>query len=138
MKSRSNQQLLGNNLSVEELNSDCLPIVTNNDVDRYYSWDGTKLTPEAAAYPCGLVAKSYFNDTIAIKKEDGTAVDINKNGIAWQSDIDNKFKNIPESEGDWKKIQWTDVTNGKFIFSNLIPFLLNRGIHRLDENSWST
>jgi hypothetical protein len=34
---------------------------------------------------------------------------IDETGIAWQSDIDNKFKKPPNSNA----IQWMDVTNGK-------------------------
>ena len=34
-----------------------------------YSLDGTLLDPELAAYPCGIVAKSYFNDTFELYKQ---------------------------------------------------------------------
>ena len=65
VKSRSNKQLLGNDLTVEEL-SDCEPIVTNAQVDKYFSINGTALDPDAPAFPCGLVAKSIFNDTFEL------------------------------------------------------------------------
>jgi hypothetical protein len=51
------------------------------------------------AIPCGLVAKSYFNDTFKLVRK-GAAGDrdvpivINENNIAWTSDIESKFKNI--------------------------------------------
>lgn len=62
VKSRSNEQLMGNNLEVSALD-DCDPIKTNKDLGRETSIDGTKLDEDAAAFPCGLVAKSVFNDT---------------------------------------------------------------------------
>jgi len=65
------------------------------------------------AIPCGLVAKSFFNDTFELYKfntepVDGTEpvmdidpdkglatkIEITDNNIAWASDIEYKFKNI--------------------------------------------
>ena len=65
VKSRSNYQLMGNELTVEEL-SECDPIVTNREADQWYSINGTLLDPDAPAFPCGLVAKSLFNDTFTL------------------------------------------------------------------------
>ncbi len=39
--------------------------------------------------PCGLVAKSFFNDKYAINKN----TEIVQKGIAWDSDKEYKFKN---------------------------------------------
>lgn len=62
------------------------------------------------------MAKSLFNDTIAITDKSDNPIAINKQNIAWQSDIDNKFKNLPADSGkDWTKVQWTDVENEAFI-----------------------
>lgn len=59
---------------------------------------------ELPAIPCGLIAKSFFNDTFELYKchEDDcfTNIDLRKrivihsNDIAWTSDINDKFKNI--------------------------------------------
>ena len=65
VKSRSNEQLMGNNLDVSQLD-DCDPIKTNNDLGRNETIDGSELVGEAAAFPCGLVAKSVFNDTYVL------------------------------------------------------------------------
>jgi hypothetical protein len=62
------------------------------------------------AIPCGLVAKSFFNDTFElykfdsepadkedmtkIKLDDNTKIPIKETNIAWASDIEYKFKNI--------------------------------------------
>lgn len=70
--------------------------------------------------PCGLVAKSLFTDKYQFRKEKSTEfIPINSKGIAWQSDIDYKFKNVANgtvvngTAKNWDKIQWTDMTNGK-------------------------
>ena len=53
-------------MTVEELRS-CDPVKTNGDLGLDYAFDGiTLLDPEAPAYPCGLVAKSLFNDTLSL------------------------------------------------------------------------
>ena len=55
------------------------------------------MDPDFPAIPCGLVAKSYFNDTFELwlKSPDG---DVNQTitttSIAWSSDLEFKFKNI--------------------------------------------
>ena len=75
VKSRSNKQLLGNLLTEEELTDDCSPIVLNRDIGRFVSVD--KVTPlkmDEPAFPCGLVAKSLFNDTFSLAKTDGEEV----------------------------------------------------------------
>lgn len=72
------------------------------------------LDPSAVAIPCGLVAKSLFNDTYQLNRnEDFSAdglVEFDFSDIAWKSDVDFKFKNLP---GDWEKRQWTDMTDRK-------------------------
>jgi hypothetical protein len=50
------------------------------------------------AFPCGLVAKSFFNDTFNISTPATPAIDvyyINQTDIAWESDKLYKFKNSP-------------------------------------------
>lgn len=48
------------------------------------------------AVPCGLVAKSYFNDTFKIFNNEDLSkeIKINDDNIAWTSDIESKFHNI--------------------------------------------
>jgi len=69
------------------------------------------LTPESPAVPCGLNAKSLFNDTFVLKWGT-TAVPINEKNIAWQVDRDHRFSN---TDGDWESVQWTDMENEHFI-----------------------
>lgn len=106
---------MGNELGVSEL-SDCDPIITNANLGKDESVDKSALDPNAPAFPCGLVAKSYFNDTFEIwttNESTGDAetnITIADNDIAWESDVKYKFKNLGEG---WESKQWTDVTNRK-------------------------
>jgi len=67
VKSRSNKQLMGENMAVADLD-DCDPIIKNKDLNSdstitaKLSIGGNVLDEEAAAFPCGLVAKSFFTD----------------------------------------------------------------------------
>lgn len=115
VKSRSNTQLMGEYLAVDELD-DCDPIKQNKDLkEGTKSVTGADLDPEAAAYPCGLVAKSFFDDKFTSFKrvEQGKAdedFEINDKGIAWESDVEYKFKNL---QGDDYAKQWMNVEDGK-------------------------
>ena len=80
---------------------------------------------EDPAIPCGLVAKSYFNDTFNLYQKitgpDGSEQlklkEIESKRIAWSSDLDFKFANIkndfPAGISDYQEIQWMDMTDGK-------------------------
>lgn len=62
---------MGNWLAADsEEIKDCDPIITNKDLEFNWNLDKEPLDPDAAAFPCGLVAKSYFNDTFAIYSKD--------------------------------------------------------------------
>lgn len=77
VKSRSNEQLMGTELTIDQLD-DCDPIKSNKDLGRIKAYDdSTLLDQEAAAFPCGLVAKSFFNDTFTMKNDEGTSIEIN-------------------------------------------------------------
>jgi len=79
-----------------------------------FSVNGKTLDPEAAAYPCGLVAKSLFNDTFSLQDvTNSKKIDINSENIAWESDREYKFKNMDDP--DWQSKQWHDVTDPHFI-----------------------
>ena len=57
--------------------------------------NGTPLEPDEPAFPCGLVAKSLFNDTFTlIRLDSGETIQIDEDNIAWKSDVEYKFKNL--------------------------------------------
>ena len=94
-----------------------------------------KMKQDDPAIPCGLVAKSFFNDTYALRscnandvncqvnsktESQGSIIDISESGIAWESDVKFKFKNIkeeklPEGVSSWEEIQWHDMKDEHFI-----------------------
>jgi hypothetical protein len=66
--------------------ANCDPIVHNSDIDKIYAFDGkTLLNKYDIAIPCGLIAKSVFNDTFRMGRDIATTneVPINSDDIAW-------------------------------------------------------
>jgi hypothetical protein len=43
--------------------------------------------------PCGLVARSFFNDRFELLRSDDSVVPWTQDGIAWESDVKHKYKN---------------------------------------------
>ena len=113
IKSKSIKQLKGNIMKESDIKDDCDPIILNKDIyEGVNSSDGLKtLDPDGVAHPCGLIAKSYFNDTYEIKKQGGNEeITISPNGIAWSVDKD-KYKN---SE-NYSEHQWLNVEAERFM-----------------------
>ena len=105
VKSRSNKQLMGEQLEAGSTDvDDCDPIMLNSDLetDQQKNLLGTPFTEaelKNVAFPCGLVAKSFFTDKFkSFTSADGTSYEINEKGIAWDSDVEYKFKNLPDDE----------------------------------------
>jgi len=86
VKSRNDNQLRG--LPVPDYSdlSDCDPYISQGD-----STDDNLFY-----FPCGLIAKSVFNDTFSLRNSDGVPILLRKTGIAWDSDREKKFKNPPD------------------------------------------
>lgn len=84
------------------------------------SLSNKKLEPDWPAIPCGLVAKSVFNDTYELYDSNNKRIAIDETNIAWSSDIQYKFKNLddkslPEPYKSYKDVQWLDMQNEHFI-----------------------
>lgn len=62
VKSKSVNQLQGENISSTDF-SDCKPVVTYKDL-RKYRVIPSEFKDEDNAWPCGLIAASYFNGMI--------------------------------------------------------------------------
>jgi len=110
-------QLRGEDLEADDL-SDCDPIIYNQDLPVTTAVDGSALDPAAVAIPCGNAARAFFNDTyILIRNDDNKTYEISDKGIAWESDVEHKFKNIDLSR------QWLDMENERFIaWMKIAPF----------------
>ena len=114
IKSKSEAQLKGNNISEEE-SQNCEPLITNSDmgVGGETSIDGnTILNPTDIAIPCGLMAKNYFNDnftnwTIISSTSKGN-ITVNETNISRKSDRE-RYRNINISK------QWLNMTDEHFL-----------------------
>lgn len=71
----------------------------------------TELDPDAIAYPCGLVAKTFFNDTFELYLGQ-QHIEFDTSDIAWNSDVEFRFKNQADN---WDQKQWLDVEDPHFI-----------------------
>jgi hypothetical protein len=111
IKSKSLDQLKGKVLTVNEISSDCDPIITVEDLGVNTTIGGYVLNATEPANPCGLIARSLFNDTYQVMSSDDI-IEINENNIAWDSDKNNKrFVKPPNAS----LIQWTDVESEHFM-----------------------
>lgn len=112
VKSKSQLQLMGDDMAKSEL-TDCDPVLTMKDLgmEKKYRMGGLDLKDDDVANPCGLIAKTFFNDTYSMVDFNGNAVVISEDDIAWPSDKERKFKN----QDNWQKKQWIDVENEHFI-----------------------
>jgi hypothetical protein len=120
VKSKSNEQLSGKVLLESQVKSDCEPIVLNKDLPNgTVSLNGKALDPNKVAHPCGLIARSFFNDYFQLFKKDisnKTEIKISDKDIAWSADKEMKFKK-PEKTDDYNPDDnlWIDPTNERFI-----------------------
>lgn len=85
VKSRDDNQLLGEKVTGDDISSDCEPYDKNdaNDTSLPYA-------------PCGAIANSLFNDSFTLFYENGDenqTVAVNNMGIAWPTDKSTKFDN---------------------------------------------
>jgi len=113
MKSKSEKQLEGNDISYKEAEV-CEPARTNRQMGKKYSYiseenNQKELKLDDVAIPCGLMAKSFFNDTFEFKFKlnnvDLNDKKVNEKNIARKSDIEKYNRNIDPER------QWHDLTD---------------------------
>lgn len=85
VKSRNDAQLRGDVVSKYASLEDCDPLKSL----------GNSQDPQNFYLPCGLIAWSKFNDTFSLKNDNGSDINLRKDGIAWASDVKQKFNNPP-------------------------------------------
>lgn len=115
VKSRNFAQLRGDVHVDSTGNSKCVGAkyvweIFDNITSLYKTYTGNPLNGDDYANPCGLIAKSYFNDTnfkVVDSKEN--EIFINEKGIANDYDRQFMFKRLANSS----LTQWIDVENGK-------------------------
>ena len=96
MASVSYKQLRGEEITEETDTSSCDPVVYNKDInfnseENLKSVSGTDLDKEAVAHPCGIAARSIFNDFFVLKDSSDTEIPISSKGIAWEDDLKYRY-----------------------------------------------
>ena len=115
VKSKSDTQLNGKTMTLEEMQStqDCDPVLTNEQMgfkEGDKSITNKTLNMKELAVPCGLIAKSFFNDRFVDWKVNGENITVNEKDIAWKADKELKYKNTNNMD-----MQWIDLTDEHFI-----------------------
>ena len=79
---------MGEKITEDSDTKSCFPVVLNKDLKiTTKSVGGEILDPDGVAHPCGIAARSVFNDTFTLTKPDGSNVNISAKGIAWEDDL---------------------------------------------------
>lgn len=108
-KSRDPKQLMGATRTYSEIETNCDPIITMEDLGLDVN---ISYTSGQVASPCGLIARSYFNDTFSLlKPQTYEPVEILQDGIAWPIEKSDKFIH----QENWQTDQWIDVENEHFM-----------------------
>jgi len=116
MDNKSNKQLKGEEVSKEDLekNNDCDGALYNKDFDFL---DSEKYPEDEVAFPCGLIAKSFFRDNFTLWQMSGKEINVTTEEIANKKDRDD-LSNV-----GLKDSQWLDVTDEHFIiWKRISPF----------------
>jgi hypothetical protein len=105
-------QLEGEDPSEDDIEETCSGYTTIEDmelnIDRLEALKLEKgLDEDDKANPCGLIAKSFFNDTFTLSYPDGELVEIEHDDIAWDVDEEKRF----DSSDD----QWIDIEDEHFM-----------------------
>lgn len=111
VKSKSINQLKGENVKGKDLEDECDPVYTNSEMalNSSISISGNPLVGNEAAIPCGLMAKTFFNDSYINWKVNNAPFDVDESNIAFAKD-----KKIFNNPGDQSKA-WLDLTNEHFL-----------------------
>ena len=114
VKSKSVTQLYGN---VETLGSvsdysDCDPVTTNFEMrlNSTTNFENKTLEGREPAIPCGLIAKTYFNDTFSNWTINNKNFIPNEEGIAWPKD-----RQLFRNNDNTKSKQWINMADEHFI-----------------------
>ena len=94
VKSRDDNQLLGNHVTMSSVSSECTPYAWTIENGQFY-----------VLAPCGAIANSLFNDSFTLSYtgtgNQNTGVPLLRTGIAWTTDHNVKFNNpLPTNDLD--------------------------------------
>ena len=108
VKSKEIDQLTGDDITIHE---NCEPAEKNKDMgfpSNKKALDGSDLDDDSFAVPCGLMAKTFFNDTFTFKIGNEN-LEVDETNIAFEKD-----KKLFDKNPDKSK-QWIDMTDEHFL-----------------------
>ena len=109
VKSKETDQLTGDDITAHK---NCEPAEKNSEMgfasDQLALDGSTTLDPNSTAVPCGLMAKTFFNDTFKFNINNNL-LPVDETNIAFAKDK-KLFKKNPD-----KSKQWTDMTDEHFL-----------------------
>ena len=115
MENKSDKQLKGEEVSKEDLekSNDCEGALYNKD----FSLNAQRYPEDEVAFPCGLIAKSFFRDNFTLWQTSGKEINVTTEEITYKKDRDD-LSNV-----GMKDNQWLDVTDEHFIiWKRIAPF----------------
>ena len=116
MDNKSNKQLKGEEVSKDDLekNNECENYIYNEDMGIVIDTDHPA---NDVAFPCGLIAKTFFKDELTSLKISGKEIEITTEEIAYKSDIES-FSKVENKDS-----HWLDISDERFmIWSRISPF----------------
>jgi uncharacterized membrane protein len=115
MENKSDKQLKGEEVSKEDLekSDNCEGALYNKD----FSLNAQRYPEDEVAFPCGLIAKSFFRDNFTLWQMSGKEINVTTEEITYKKDRDD-LSNV-----GMKDNQWLDVTDEHFIiWKRIAPF----------------
>ena len=115
MENKSDKQLKGEEVSKEDLekSNDCEGALYNKD----FSLNAQRYPEDEVAFPCGLIAKSFFRDNFTLWQMSGKEINVTTKEITYKKDRDD-LSNV-----GMKDNQWLDITDEHFIiWKRIAPF----------------
>ena len=111
MNSWSADQMAGLAIDAEAEARSCAPDATNQEMEKYWAVDGSKLEASQLSYPCGLMSKYYPRDSFDFfgPGDPQRRVRLSRSGISWEGLQGNKFRSTDKSR------EWVNVESETFI-----------------------
>ena len=116
MDNKSDKQLKGEEVSKDDLekNNECENYIYNEDMGIIIDADHPA---NDVAFPCGLIAKTFFKDELTSLKISGKEIEITTEEIAYKSDIES-FSKVENKDS-----HWLEVSDERFmIWSRIAPY----------------
>ena len=128
MDNKSSKQLKGEEVSKEDLekSGECEGAITNSQMGINFLGQ-----EDDVAFPCGLIAKSFFSDRFLEWKISGKEVNITTENIAYKKDIDDFSKVAFDEEKHWQNINDEHF----MIWSRINPFENPKKLYGKIENN---